>query len=58
MCCTVPPDTFSLPAESEVEGWLWKEGEYNVTWRRRWFVIEGEDLVYYKTNVCSLACVC
>jgi hypothetical protein len=44
-----------LPAEAALEGWVWKEGEYNVSWRRRWFCIEGDELAYYKTNVSHFA---
>lgn len=60
-------EEFILPPEADIEGWLWKEGEKNLnlstgnnsnafvplvpTWRRRWFVVEGDEIAYYKTDV-------
>jgi hypothetical protein len=29
------------------EGWLHKEGGSFKTWKKRWFVIEGDEFAYY-----------
>ncbi len=29
------------------EGWLSKEGGAIKSWKKRWFVLEGEELAYY-----------
>lgn len=35
----------------EYSGWLTKQGEMLKTWRKRWFVLKEEHLVWYKTNI-------
>lgn len=31
-----------------MEGWVWKRGDLNRTWRRRWLVLRHRSLVYHK----------
>lgn len=33
-------------------GWVVKEGGKYKSWKRRWLVIEGDHLCYYKKEVC------
>ena len=40
-------------------GWLSKRGGRIHTWHKRWFVLTGDLLFYYKTpQVCVCVCVC
>mmetsp|Transcript_3204 Transcript_3204/g.5507 ORF Transcript_3204/g.5507 Transcript_3204/m.5507 type:complete len:148 (+) Transcript_3204:96-539(+) len=32
-------------------GWLTKQGEYIKTWRKRWFVLKGGKIFWFKSNV-------
>jgi len=32
------------------EGWLKKQGEHYRTWKKRWFVLKGRQLVYFETQ--------
>jgi myosin heavy subunit len=32
------------------QGWLTKKGQRNHTWKKRWFVLRGDVLSYYKTD--------
>eukprot|EP00026_Physarum_polycephalum_P007405 Phypoly_transcript_07465.p1 GENE.Phypoly_transcript_07465~~Phypoly_transcript_07465.p1 ORF type:complete len:285 (+),score=41.75 Phypoly_transcript_07465:53-907(+) len=35
---------------AEKEGWLTKQGEHYRTWKRRWFVLKGKQLVYFESQ--------
>jgi PH domain len=39
-----------LPADTALSGWLEKEGEVFTAWRRRFFVLRGNWLSYYKSD--------
>ena len=49
----VAPARFHDPAGVELTGWLWKQGEWIRTWRRRWFVLKqapgGAQLAWFKS---------
>ena len=33
----------------DMEGWLHKQGDKYRTWNKRWFVLQGMNLYYFKT---------
>lgn len=39
-------ETFQAP---EHEGWLHKQGDKYKTWNKRWFVLKGTNLFYFKS---------
>ncbi|KAI9322392.1 hypothetical protein BX666DRAFT_609843 [Dichotomocladium elegans] len=41
-----PQDGFQVP---EHEGWLHKQGDRYKTWNKRWFVLKGSNLFYFKS---------
>ena len=47
----VAPARFHEPGGVELTGWLWKQGEWIRTWRRRWFVLKqapgGAQLAWF-----------
>ena len=36
---------------SSMCGWVWKRGAWNRAWKKRWFVLEGGVLSYYKSEM-------
>jgi hypothetical protein len=38
----------SLPEPPSKSGWLYKRGNLNSSWKRRWFVLKYQTLKYYK----------
>lgn len=36
--------------QQKVEGYLEKQGEVYKTWKKRWFALEGDKLLYYQTS--------
>ncbi|KAI9311505.1 hypothetical protein BX666DRAFT_1995771 [Dichotomocladium elegans] len=38
-----------LDVTPDMEGWLHKQGDRYKTWNRRWFVLKGVNLFYFKT---------
>ena len=45
--------TVTLPTQvSSLEGWLYKQGglRANKGWKRRWFLFDGYDLKYFKSE--------
>lgn len=48
--CLLSPMESSLSAHTEPPmcGWLTKQGGRHKSWRRRWFVIRGKQLLYFK----------
>ena len=56
------PDELKVPCSSirnpDCTGWLTKQGGSGLTprnWRKRWFVLKGENLYYYKSSFDSFA---
>ncbi|CAO3622439.1 unnamed protein product [Cunninghamella blakesleeana] len=39
----------SLDATPEMEGWLYKQGDKYKHWNKRWFVLKGSNLFYFKS---------
>lgn len=39
-------DAFKAP---DYEGWLHKQGDKYKTWNKRWFVLKGPNLFYFKS---------
>ena len=35
--------------KAEMEGWLHKQGDRYKTWNKRWFVLRGANLFYFKS---------
>jgi hypothetical protein len=33
----------------DMEGWLHKQGDKYKTWNKRWFVLKGSNLFYFKS---------
>jgi hypothetical protein len=33
----------------DIEGWLHKQGDKYKTWNKRWFVLKGSNLFYFKS---------
>lgn len=33
----------------DMEGWLYKQGDRYKTWNKRWFVLKGSNLFYFKS---------
>lgn len=33
----------------DMEGWLYKQGDKYKTWNKRWFVLKGSNLFYFKS---------
>ena len=45
-----------LGVDPAFSGWLFKlgnPGRWNEGWRRRWFVLDGTQLVYYTAEDCT-----
>ncbi|KAI8094935.1 uncharacterized protein B0P05DRAFT_576982 [Gilbertella persicaria] len=36
-------------AQPDMEGWLYKQGDKYKTWNKRWFVLKGSNLFYFKS---------
>lgn len=36
----------------DMTGWITKEGAVNRTLKKRWFVLQGNKMMYFKSNVC------
>lgn len=34
--------------KTDMEGWLHKQGDKYKTWNKRWFVLKGSNLFYFK----------
>lgn len=49
---TADPETGRAqpPAGSAMAGYFIKEGHVRKTWKRRWFVLKGSTVTYYKTE--------
>uniref|UniRef100_A0A7S0Q8E9 non-specific serine/threonine protein kinase n=1 Tax=Coccolithus braarudii TaxID=221442 RepID=A0A7S0Q8E9_9EUKA len=45
-----PAATSASQSFMSKSGWLTKQGHIFKTWKKRWFVLEGEKLKYYKTD--------
>ncbi len=43
---------------SDKEGWLKKQGEHYRTWRKRWFVLKGRQLVYFESQKVLIEILC
>lgn len=45
---------------ADKEGWLEKRGEKNTAWKKRWFVLKNNRLLYYKKvrNFAARALLC
>lgn len=47
----------------DMEGWLYKQGCKYKKWNKRWFVLKGPNLFYFKspkvkmTNMTSIICI-
>lgn len=41
----------AFPPEYSYSGYVWKVGEINTAWQRRFACFEGDEFVYYKTQV-------
>ena len=35
--------------KTDMEGWLHKQGDRYKTWNKRWFVLRGPNLFYFKS---------
>lgn len=42
----------------DMEGWLHKQGDKYKTWNKRWFVLKGVNLFYFKSPKVSLILHC
>ena len=48
--CSAVQSVLCGPCEVK-SGFLWKAGEINTAWRRRWCVLTPTELKYYKKDV-------
>lgn len=39
----------AVDVQPDMEGWLSKQGDKYKTWNRRWFVLKGPNLFYFKS---------
>lgn len=44
--------------ETLMDGWVWKQGQRFKNWKRRWFVLRGSKLIYYKDESVRSLYVC
>lgn len=47
-----------LDVVPDMEGWLHKQGDKYKTWNRRWFVLKGPNLFYFKSPKVKRRCLC
>lgn len=45
-----------LDVVPDMEGWLHKQGDKYKTWNRRWFVLKGPNLFYFKSPKVRVNC--
>ncbi|KAI9256935.1 hypothetical protein BY458DRAFT_588894 [Sporodiniella umbellata] len=43
------PIAHEMPNTPDMEGWLFKQGDRYKNWNKRWFVLKGNNLFYFKS---------